>query len=588
MKRQFFIENMIRMLIYSLLPLIVLTGALLLFLIPAEKRSLENEMETNLSLLKENLNLLLNDSNKVMNMLSVPFYSNSNSLYNILSAEKLDYVDFVILKQSAAQLNAIVNSRDYIDSIYVYIPNNHDRYLTNQAHIFDLKSNPDQNWLDTCQGEQAYRLIRRTAQMDSSVSRDYLTVIQENSKGYTVAVNIVVSYFQRLFTNPYLEEGHAIILSDGKTALFSSDSRLDAQDMVTQLSAMSQKNGLISMGTNLVMYSHSASDGLDFICVTPFSIAYSNIYYLIGVTCTVALLCIIISIAASYNYASKVSKQIYEILDLMESAISHKKLPSIHQHKNDLYSHIITNMIQTFTQNDFLRVSLNEQKFQALSLELSALQYQINPHFLSNTLQMIDFEILKTVKRPVSANEMIQDLSIFLQYSLRQPNEDSTIGQEIEATSHYTSLMSKRYQDQVHIHWDVAPEVYDFPIPKLILQPLIENSIVHGLIPSYRELDITISIHLQEDSLYIRIWDNGCGVEKEKLEELRKSMSEFHGFHEKHIGLQNLFRRMQLRFSADQCQIILDSAPEQGFSVSIRIQSEDFSSPEPLQPSCIT
>ena len=103
------------------------------------------------------------------------------------------------------------------------------------------------------------------------------------------------------------------------------------------------------------------------------------------------------------------SRQLYAILDLMDAAISHKELPEIRPHSNDLYSHIVTNMIQTFTRNDFLEVSLNEQKFQALSLELSALQYQINPHFLSNTLQMIDFEILKHTKLPTTANEMIQD-----------------------------------------------------------------------------------------------------------------------------------------------------------------------------------
>ena len=89
---------------------------------PTEKKSLESEAEINLSLLQENVDLLLNDSNKVMNMLAVPAYSNSNSIYQILQSEKLGYVDFVILKQVAAQLNAIVNSRDYIDSIYVYIP----------------------------------------------------------------------------------------------------------------------------------------------------------------------------------------------------------------------------------------------------------------------------------------------------------------------------------------------------------------------------------------------------------------------------------------------------------------------------------
>lgn len=575
MRRRFFTENMIRSLTVSLLPLLILAGILLLILIPTEKNSLENETEINLSLLQENVDLLLNDSNKVMNMLAVPAYSNSNSIYQILQSEKLSYVDFVILKQAAAQLNAIVNSRDYIDSIYVYIPNGRGRYLTNQAHIYELENGPDKNWLDACSGTNAYRVIRRTAAIDSSASRDYLTVVQENSKGYTVAVNIVVSYFKRLFTNAYLEEGHAIILSDGVNALFSSDNQIDAQMLVDQLGAMPEKKGLIPLGQNLVMRSHSLSSSLDFISVTPVSIAYSNIYNLITITFLIVVLCIVISIIVSYRYAGNVSRQLYAILDLMDAAISHKELPKIPYHRNDLYSHIVTNMIQTFTQNDFLRVSLNEQKFQALSLELSALQYQINPHFLSNTLQMIDFEVFKIGKRPTAANEMIQDLSIFLQYSLRSPNEDVTIEQEIEATTHYTSLMSRRYQNQVDVHWDVDSDACGFQIPKLILQPMIENSIAHGLTSSGRVLDIFISIKVSGGLLLIQVKDNGNGVDEQKLEQLKKSLADFQGFHEKHIGLQNLFRRMQLRFTADQCHIALDSRSGAGFCVSISIQTED-------------
>ena len=120
MRRRFFAENMVRMLTLSLLPMLFLTVIFFAVLVPTEKKSLESEAEINLSLLQENVDLLLNDSNKVMNMLAVPAYSNSNSIYQILQSEKLGYVDFVILKQVAAQLNAIVNSRDYIDSIYVY------------------------------------------------------------------------------------------------------------------------------------------------------------------------------------------------------------------------------------------------------------------------------------------------------------------------------------------------------------------------------------------------------------------------------------------------------------------------------------
>ena len=574
MRRRFFVENMVRMLTMSLLPLLFLTIVLLLVLVPTEQKSLENESEINLSLLQENVGLLLNDSNKVMNMLAVPAYSNSNSIYQILQSEKLTYVDFVILKQVAAQLNAIANSRDYIDSIYVYIPNQRGRYLTNQARVYELETGPDKEWLSVCADGDEYQVIRRSATLYDSMPHEYLTVVQKNAKGYTVAVNIVVTYFKRLFTNSYLESGHAIILSDGENALFSSESSLVAQKFVDYLKTVPDKNGLIRLDNDLIMRSHSRTSGLDFISVTPASIAYANIYRLITITGITVFLCILMSVIVSYKYAGNVSEQLYAILDLMDAAVSNKELPTLKHYSNDLYSHIVTNMIQTFTQNDFLRVSLNEQKFQALSLELSALQYQINPHFLSNTLQMIDFEVLKIARQNTAANEMIQDLSQFLQYSLRSPNEDVTVEQEIEATSHYTALMALRYCNQVEVHWNVEPQACSCQIPKLILQPVIENCITHGITGSSGHLDIFITISAAGGNLLIQVKDNGSGVTGEKLAKLRESLSDFESFQEKHIGLQNLCRRMQLRFTADQCHISLDSNPGEGFCVTLFIQSD--------------
>lgn len=573
MRRRFFIENMIRMLTLSLLPVFFLTLVLFCLLVPTEKKALESEAEINLSLLQENVDLLLNDSNKVMNLLSSSAYS--NSIYQILQAEKLDYMDFVLLKQAAAQLNAIVNSRDYIDSIYVYIPNENQRYLTNRANVYSLGNGPDQNWLSDCSGNGSYRVIRRTAELYASAPRNYLTVVQEDARGNTVAVNIVVSYFKRLFTNSYIENGHAIILSDGTNALFSSNVDLNAQELIRCISAQEAGTQLIQLGKNLIVCSHSPTTGLDFISVTPISIAYANIYRLISITCVTVFLCVLLSVIVSYRHAINISSQLYAILDLMDAAISHRELPDVKRKRNDLYTYILTNMIQTFTQNDFLRVSLNEQKFQALSLELSALQYQINPHFLSNTLQMIDFEVLKLLKKPTIANEMIQDLSYFLQYSLRAPKEDVTIAQEIEATVHYVSLMSRRYRNQVVVIWETDPSIQEQLIPKLILQPMIENSVTHGNESNPQKLYVSIRIRPVGEDLMIQVADNGNGVSSERLETLRASLVHFQGFNEKHIGLQNLSRRLMLRFPEGQCSILLNSRLGEGFSVTILIHAQE-------------
>ena len=572
MRKKFFMENLIRMLLLSLLPVILVTTLFVAVLIPTEKKLLQEENHNKLSLIQENIELLLNDSNKVMNLLNIQSYA--NSIYQILESDSLDYIKFRTLNQTAAQLNAIVNSRSYIDSIYVYLTNSKKNYLTNSAHIYKLDGPVDTNWLSLCDGDSPYRLIRRQASLHPGIptSQDYLTVIQENNKGHIVAVNIVVSYFKRLFQNLNLKPGEIIMFVDDGELLLSSSQNPLSDQILNSLDFSSHDQMPLYINGMLVFQTHSSDTGLDFISIIPEKEIYSNIRYLMTLAMAAMGICLVISILLSIRHAVNISSHLYSILDLMDAAISHQPLPDIQNHDNGLYSHIITNMIQTFTQRDFLQISLNEQRFQAMALELSALQYQINPHFLSNTLQMIDFEILRTVKHPSTANEMIQQLSRFLQYSLSSPNVDVSLEQEIQATRYYTALMSKRHSGQLEFFWEISEDVLDHPIPKLILQPMIENSIKHGLAGENQRLHISICAAPYDDGgLRLLVQDDGIGISPERLKELQTTLSDFRGFQETHIGLQNLFRRLQLRFSEAQCSIQLDGQPGHGFSVEILI-----------------
>lgn len=572
MRRRFFLENLTKMLALSLLPTIMVTVVFIMILLPSEKKTLRMDTHNNLSLIQENMDLLLNDSNKVMNMLNIPTYA--NSIYGILESDGLDYINFLTLRQTASQLNAIVNSRSYISSIYVYLPNSKDAYLTNSGHIYTMNDKVDENWLEVCSGEKPYRLIRRQVNLYPGIetSQDYLTVIQENSRGYVTAVNIVVSYFKRLFGSLNLKEGEIIMFVDNGNILLSTSPNPPDEKMEHYLEALNQPGNPVEFENMLVSHSHSATTGLDLVSVTPKRVLYSSVYRLMMTALVTMSVCIVISVAASIRYTVNVSRQLYSVVDLLEAAISNQPLPQIQNTDNSLYSHIITNIIQTFTQNDFLKVSLNEQKFRALTLELSALQYQINPHFLSNTLQMIDFEVLRIAKKPTTANQMIQKLSQFLQYSLCSPDSDVTLEQEIEATKYYTSLMEFRYDDQVAFQWDIEPEVLTQPVPKLILQPVIENSIKHGMQEAEQTLHIFISAYRSESGDFnLVVQDDGAGLSAERLEELRSSLSDFRGFQEQHIGLQNLFRRLQIRFSGEQCSIHLDSEPGKNFVLRIVI-----------------
>jgi two-component system sensor histidine kinase YesM len=259
----------------------------------------------------------------------------------------------------------------------------------------------------------------------------------------------------------------------------------------------------------------------------------------------------------------------------MEAASQNRPLPEVRKLKNDIYNYILTSMMQTFVQNDYLKLSLNERKLRAISLELSALQYQMQPHFLLNTLQMINFEVLRINGKPCRANGMIEGLSHFLQYSLKAPDHDVRVEEETEATRYYTILMESRYGNRFRVNWEIAEATLSCRMPKFVLQPLIENSIRHGMDGERENFFIEVSIHRDASGLDIVVRDNGRGLRPEQMTALRTSLTDFSGFNEKHIGLKNIFRRLNLRYGED-FKLILNSEPGKNFSVYIRLPLSEF------------
>jgi two-component system sensor histidine kinase YesM len=573
MQRKIFYTYFFRLLVLSLLPIILLTLVYLSVSIPEQKEALLEEGRNNLALIQENISLLLNDSTKIMSLVYTA--PNMYMLSQVLDKSEHNYMEYIFYKQLASQMNSIVNLRDYIDSIYVYIPNNREAFLTSQANIFTLYGAMDRNWLSACAGGDNYRLIKRQANLFAFItaSRDYLTIIEENGKGLVVAVNVMASYFKRIFENLNLKQGQKIMILNRGAVLFSSDGNYDNTGLLD--GPYSWGNAVMEGRHHLVLRSFSHNMGLEFISLVPSSVAYAGIYKLFAVFLCTAVVCILTTVVYSVHYASRMAGQLSSIVELMEAASRNRPLPEVRKLKNDVYNYILTNMMQTFVQNDYLKLSLNERRLRAISLELSALQYQMQPHFLLNTLQMINFEVLRISGKPCRANEMIEGLSRFLQYSLKAPDHDVRVEEETEATRYYTILMESRYGNRFRVNWEIAKAALSCRMPKFVLQPLIENSIRHGMDGEREDFFIEVIIHRDASGLGIIVRDNGRGLGSEQMTALRMSLMDFSGFNEKHIGLKNIFRRLNLRYEKD-FKLILNSEPGKNFSVYIRLPLSEF------------
>jgi LytS/YehU family sensor histidine kinase len=147
---------------------------------------------------------------------------------------------------------------------------------------------------------------------------------------------------------------------------------------------------------------------------------------------------------------------------------------------------------------------------QASSAQLAMLRYQLNPHFLFNTLNSISTLVL--LKQTERANAMLARLSSFLRYTLaNEPTAQVTLAQEVETLKLYLEIEKMRFEDRLRPHFHIDPATIGARLPSLILQPLIENAIKYAVTPSETGADIWLSATRVGESIRIEVADNGAG-----------------------------------------------------------------------------
>jgi two-component system, LytTR family, sensor kinase len=200
---------------------------------------------------------------------------------------------------------------------------------------------------------------------------------------------------------------------------------------------------------------------------------------------------------------------------------------------------------------------LEEQEKLLLAAKIEALSNQINPHFLFNTLASIS-SLIRT--EPDTARMLITKLSGLLRRLMRSTDHFVTLREELSSIDEYLDIEVVRFGPQLRVVKQIAPETLDVIVPSMLLQPLVENSIKHGLSRKVGGGRITIRTALRNTRTLIEVDDDGLGMSEERLEQA------FGGG----IGLTNVNERLRTIYGAG-CTLKLTSEPGRGTSVSVEI-----------------
>lgn len=208
--------------------------------------------------------------------------------------------------------------------------------------------------------------------------------------------------------------------------------------------------------------------------------------------------------------------------------------------------------------------------------EIEMLQAQINPHFLFNMLNSLRLKILLNGDR--ESSKLIQSLSLLLRMTINRNNEYIALGKEIEVIEHYLNLMNFKSRSNIDLEIDLEQSTLDLEVPRFFLQPLVENSIIHGF--DEKSGRITITSRLEPNGMLISVTDNGKGFTQEDLQRLRlelqtadtdksakRNKSSFTG-----IGIKNVFQRMRLIYG-EEFQMKVENQPSGGTQILFYIPS---------------
>lgn len=269
-------------------------------------------------------------------------------------------------------------------------------------------------------------------------------------------------------------------------------------------------------------------------------------YLIIGVSLVLALI-------IAYIISNKITNPVLQMKQAMDE-FQKGRWPQLLKPTTDdeLRSLVIgfNEMIEGF-QKSIEQISFEQKEkkkveVQALQLKLDLLQSQINPHFVHNTLNAIQFLALQ--KGAHDIREMIQSFNVLLRASMSVGKEYMTIGEELECLKSYIKIQSYRYDDEFKIIYDVDDNALNYKIPKLVLQPLVENAIYHGILPKESEGTIRVRIFVEENKIKIEVIDDGVGITKEKFDNLFIVKERSNNSSYNNIGLYNVNERLKLHF----------------------------------------
>lgn len=479
--------------------------------------------------------------------------------------------------------------RDTTSAVMLYSPEN-NQYMSNDRTIpyvpdgsrVDLANNAEWIQLITpLEGKERSRVSYAFRATNNSYPYVMTLIHQMTNDGHTgvVAIDIDLKKIYseiRSDTNDnisvwVLDKGGRVIVEENKRSLFQP---VSAYPMMASFEKNeSGKSILLKSNEQTIAFAQKYLEDLE--CYVVVATKIDNIDDITATdnlnTIIIGASCAALAIALVYIYTYYTSKPMHRMLEMLRNPLLTKEYkddedPSVKETADYIVSYMQT--------NNELEVELGKRLTSLRDTQLQALKAQINPHFLFNTLNII-MMLLDSDEPDPRAAKVTMNLSDVLRFALTDEHL-VPLREELSNARKYVEILEVRYGGKFHTNYAIDESLLDAKVPRLILQPIIENAVFHGI--SAKEIDVCeLAIKCWKDEknidgipqefVCVEIADSGAGMTEEKVSELMASLYD-ERISMKHIGIQNVARRLRLLYPKDS-SVRIQSTLGQGTTVTL-------------------
>ncbi|MFC5405290.1 cache domain-containing sensor histidine kinase [Cohnella soli] len=374
-----------------------------------------------------------------------------------------------------------------------------------------------------------------------------------------IVISLDESFVAKTLRKSGIGDNGFMLLADGGGNVLSSSMTSPPRKIraiFPELPAMPGMSGSLNYGTGAgkmtVLYRKLPESDWTLIGAIPFAEYKSQNRYVLALTAAavgVALLAIVVLVVF---FIQRLTRPLRMLTSFLKDTDPEEPMRTYPVESMDEVGQLVRSYNKLSERIEALTDQVKKTEATKTEADMQALQAQINPHFLYNTLSSIHWMALMNEDRQTA--DMVGNLSDFLRFSLNKGAQFTTVEQEIAHVRHYANIQAMRYPDQFDIVFAVEQRLYDKRILKLLLQPLIENALVHGLQKKPGKGAISVHASMQTDSMTFTVEDSGAGIEPDKLAFIIARINEpedVNGEAKDHYGLRNVNSRLLLHYGAE-------------------------------------